>query len=360
MKEKDPWILSGNLLISIWIVFIVALTVVAALEVGSKISNNNINNINYDKTIAPWNISSQSDKNKSHTYVLTGVYLNRVPKISMKDSNFDMDFYIWFRWRGNNVSPGENFEIVNGEINKKQKQAEWASGDEHYEQYQVTASMNKYFNMMLFPLDRQNITIELEDSLNSIDELSYIPDTSNNSNMSSQIIVPGYDTKWIGPMTRVHDYETNFGSPWANSSASTYSQLIFGVSLSHHGWSFYFKLCQALFFAVLVAILSFFLRPHYEPRFVVGVGALFAGVANYYNILSMQPPVSYLTIADTMNLIGIATIFLSMFQSSISYYMYDHENYKGLYRRFDVYSALTFTSCYVFLNSWIIWMVAQR
>jgi hypothetical protein len=359
MKAKDPRILSGNLLILIWIVFIVVLTLATALNIGSKISN--YDGIRGDRILSTWNSSSQAGENKSPTHVLTGVYLNRIPNISLKDSNFDMDFYIWFRWKGNNVSPGQNFQIVDGDINKKLKQAEWQSGDEHYEQYQVTATMNKYFDMWRFPFDNQNITVEIEDVLNSIDELSYIPDTSKDCNMSSQIIVPGYDTTWICPIVRVHDYETNFGSPWANTSAaSTYSQLIFGVGLSHQGWSFYFKLFQALVIAVLVAILSFFLKPHYEPRFVVGVGALFASVANYYNILSMQPSVSYLTIADTINLIGVATIFLSLFQSSISYYMYDHPLYKGLYRRFDVYSAITFSSCYLFINLWIIWVATHR
>jgi hypothetical protein len=351
MKAKYPKMLSGNLLILIWILFIIDLTPVAALNIGSNISSHSIRE---ERAIATWNTSSQAYESKSHTDVLAGVYLNRIPRISMKDSNFDIDFYIWFRWKGNDVSPGQNFQIVNGEINNKQKQAEWESGEEHYEQYQVTANINKYFDMHIYPLDSQNITIEIEDSLNSIDELSYIPDASNNCNMSRQIIVPGYDTKWISPLTRVHNYETNFGSPWTNTSAANYSQLIFGASLSHQGWGLYFKLFHALFIAVLVAILSFFLKPHYSPRFVVGVGALFASVANYYNILSTQPPVGYLTLADIINLIGATTIFLSLIQSTISYYMYDHQLYKGLCKLFDVYSAITFTFCYICINLWII------
>ena len=39
MKAKDPRILSANLLFFIWIVFIMALTLITALNVGSKIIN---------------------------------------------------------------------------------------------------------------------------------------------------------------------------------------------------------------------------------------------------------------------------------------------------------------------------------
>jgi hypothetical protein len=357
MDAKDQKTLSGNLLIPIWIAFIIALTLIVALGIFSTIGNSDIREY---KAMEICDNSPHVSENKSHTDVLTGLYLNRIPKISMKDSSFDMDLYIWFKWRGNNVSPGQNFEIVNGEIRTKDKQAEWESGDEHYEQYHVIASMNKYFDLQRFPLDNQNITVEIEDGLNSIDELSYIPDTSKDCNMSSQIIVPGYDTKWIIPLTRIHDYETNFASPWTNTSASTYSQIIFGVSLSHLGWGFYFKLSQALFVSVFVAILCFFLRPDYSPRFVVGVGSLFADVAGYYFILSIQPPVSYLTIADIIYFISIITIFLTLVQSSISFYMYDHKVYRRLYRRFDIYSAAIFASCFIFINLWIIWVATHH
>jgi hypothetical protein len=229
-------------------------------------------------------------------------------------------------------------------------------GDEHYEQYHAVATMNKYFDMKRFPLDNQNITVEIEDYLNGIDELSYIPDTSNGYNMSNQIVVPGYDIKWIIPKIEIHNYETTFASPWTNTNASTYSQFIFGATLSHSGWGLYFKLAQALFIAVFAAILSLFLRPDHSPRFNVGVGALFAEVASYYFILSIQPPVSYLTMADIMNLVAIMTIFLTLVQSMISFYMYHHPILKSSYRRFDIYSVVTFSFCFIFINLWLIRM----
>jgi len=345
------WInLSGNTIILIWIIFIIALTLVSGIKISSFISNFSMNK---DNSAAIWNNSAQLGGNDAHTDVLTGMYLNSIPQISIRDSTFDMDFYIWFKWIGNDVDPGKNFEIVNGEINKKELQAEWNSTDEHYEQYHVVASMDKHFDIHLFPLDHQNLTVEIEDSFNGNDELSYIPETSE-SNMSSQIIVPGYDIKWISPSIRNHNYETDFSSPWTDSNASSYSQIVFGASLSHSGWGLYLKLAQALFISVFVAILTSFLRPDYSPRFNVGIGALFANVASYYFVISIQPPVSYFTIADIVSLVSVFVIFLTLIQSIISYRMYHHELLKDSYKQFDFYSAIAFTLCYIFINLWII------
>ena len=140
---------------------------------------------------------------------------------------------------------------------------------------------------------------------------------------------------------------------------STYSQIRLGIGLVRDGWGFYFKLFQGLFVAVAVAMITFTLRPNFAPRFIVGVGALFAAVANYYNVLALQPAVNYLTLADTITFAGIVTIFLSMVGSSISYYLYSFKNNINLSRRFDKYSVITFIFCFIFINLWIGWFATH-
>jgi hypothetical protein len=232
-------------------------------------------------------------------------------------------------------------------------QAEWHEGDDHYEQYQVVASITKPFDVMLFPFDSHNLTIKIEDSLYSIYELRYVPEKTQNVRISSEINIPSYRIESIDPISEGHRYSTDFGSPWIDTIPEIYSQIVFGIRISRDGYGFYFKLFQSLFVAVAVAMLGFFLKPDYAPRFVVGVGALFAAVANYYNILSLQPIVGYVTLADSINLIGILTILLSLIQSTISFHIFDNQGKKEFARQFDVYSAITFIICYIFINWWI-------
>jgi hypothetical protein len=152
----------------------------------------------------------------------------------------------------------------------------------------------------------------------------------------------------------LHTYSTDFGSPWNETNPSIYSRIVFGIGIARDGYGLYFKLFQSLFVAVSVALLGFFLKPDYAPRFVAGIGALFAAVANYYAILSMQPIVGFVTLADSINLIGILTILLSLIESSISLFIYEHLENRDFYWRFDKYSIVIFIICYIFVNWWIV------
>lgn len=48
------------------------------------------------------------------TKVLTGIYVDQIRDLSLSDSKWTVDFYIWFKWNGSKVNPGENLQIVDG------------------------------------------------------------------------------------------------------------------------------------------------------------------------------------------------------------------------------------------------------
>ena len=51
--------------------------------------------------------------------VWTGIYLNRINNINIIDGYFTANFYIWFRWKGEDIAPYKTFGIVDGHILKK-------------------------------------------------------------------------------------------------------------------------------------------------------------------------------------------------------------------------------------------------
>jgi hypothetical protein len=108
-----------------------------------------------------------------------------------------------------------------------------------------------------------------------------------------------------------------------------------------------------LYVAVAVAILAFFIKPtDVDPRFGLGVGALFAAVANSYINSSMLPNTGVMSLADIINIIGTITILLTLIESTISLHLYDRKDKKMLSHRFD---RLSF---YVLLLGYIIFNVA--
>src|SRR5262249_15893761 len=64
--------------------------------------------------------------------VATGVYVDRIEEISMKDLSWTVDCYVWFNWKDSSMVPGDNFQVVDGWIESKEKKDEYIKGDEHY------------------------------------------------------------------------------------------------------------------------------------------------------------------------------------------------------------------------------------
>ena len=52
--------------------------------------------------------------------VLVGIYMNSIGEVSLRESGWTADFDIWFRWTGDEVRPGNTFEVVNGQIARRQ------------------------------------------------------------------------------------------------------------------------------------------------------------------------------------------------------------------------------------------------
>ena len=51
--------------------------------------------------------------------VKTGAYVTRIPKQSIVEASWHVDFYVWFTWEGSTINPGETFKVVSGEITSK-------------------------------------------------------------------------------------------------------------------------------------------------------------------------------------------------------------------------------------------------
>ena len=116
------------------------------------------------------------------------------------------------------------------------------------------------------------------------------------------------------------------------------------------------KLFVGLFGAVGVAMLAFFIKPtDVDPRFGLGVGALFAAIANTYITSSLVPDTGVLTLADMINGVGILIIFLSLLESTISLYLYDIKGKVELSRLFDRISFVIFLAAYVLINVAMPW-----
>lgn len=282
--------------------------------------------------------------------VVTGIYINSFGEFSLTESGWAADFDIWFRWTGGKASP-ERFRFVNGEIESKIKIASYARGGMRYERYNVKARFVKFFNPSRFPFSEEALTIQLEDAVHGPDELRYAVDEQDSG--INPAGVPGFMTIEKSTMEiRLHDYGSRMGrrGPEAGGDAVR-SRLVFTMLVDIPGFPVYMRMSQALFASVAIALIVFFIKPTFvDPRFGLGVGAVFAAVANNIAVQAMLPPSPQVTLVQMAYAASLATIFLTLVQSAISLYIQDTLGNDGLYRLFDKASFAVLLTGYAAVN----------
>ena len=285
------------------------------------------------------------------TEVLAGFYVDRVLELSVKDVSWTVEFYLWFRWRGDAIKTCEGFQIVDGSIEKQELEEDEAIDGVRYQRFRVVAKITKFFDVTRFPCDDHLLTIAIEHPGHSRGALRFVADQENSS-ISSRVHVPAYRQSAPTVLEKPHSYKTTRGDPRLSpGTKSTYSQLRMGIPIDRSGWGLYFKLFQSLFVAVVLALLAFFIRPtEVDPRFGLGVGGLFAAVANAYVISSLVPDTGNLALADIINGVGIGVILLTVVQSTISLHLYTSRGEEALSRKFDRLSFAIILPSYIIFN----------
>jgi hypothetical protein len=283
--------------------------------------------------------------------VTVGIYLDDISSVSLVDSAWSVVFYIWFRWTGDGLAPGETFRIVDGEITQKTKLTERVAGSGHYALYLVRARVTKVFNTDRFPVDDHLLTLQIEDQVLPLSRLEYVPDVAG-SDVSSRVQMPGYTVSDTGLVMKPHAYRTNFGDPaLSQEQSATYSQLIYWVWNTRAGYGPHLGVFAGLYAAVLIALLAFCIKPTaVDPRFGLGIGAFFGAVANMFISASLVPESELLTLMTMVNGIGMLTIFLTLVQSAISFHLYDTRERVRLSQVFDRMSFVIFLAGSLAIN----------
>lgn len=284
--------------------------------------------------------------------VTLGLYLDGIDGMSIRDSVWSPTFYIWFRWTGDRaLSPGANFRIVDGRIERKDLQDEYYGPDgTNYQRYRVIARMTKFFNTTRVPLDGHMLNIYVEDTRLDASRLRYVADPA--SNASSRVKVSGYAVAKSQQAVKTHTYRTSYGDPREPPGASrTFSMYTYGLDISREGVGVYLKIFIGLFAGMALALASFGLRASDAgPRFSMLAGAYFGAVANSYLAGSLIPSSGQFGLVEYVTFTGLFTIFFSLIATIISLFIWNKQGDKPLSRAFDLVTVACAGAGYVLTN----------
>jgi hypothetical protein len=167
--------------------------------------------------------------------------------------------------------------------------------------------------------------------------------------------VPGYKIVHQRAEVLQHAYKTNYGDiSLPTDSASTYSRFVYSLQIERPGYGYFLKLFLSVFIATFIAFLCFAIKPtDLDPRFGLGIGAIFAAVASEYVVASALPESNVITLTDKLHILAIAFIFLSLLESTISLRIFTNRSEK-VSASLDRISLIICPIVYLLLNALVV------
>ena len=252
--------------------------------------------------------------------VKIGTYIDEIDGLSIKDSQWNLNFYVWFEWKGDaRLDPGAHFQLVGGMISRKELMDEYHGADgTHYQRYRVWAKVIKYFETSRVPIEDHMLNLHIEDGARDGTKLRYVADDT--SNISHRVTIPDFRITGTSNTVKAHAYNSSYGDPRVpHDAVKVFSQYIAAIRIERDDFDFYLKIFVGLYAGLLLTLCSFFIKPSdVGPRFALPTGAYFGAVANSYIANGLLPPSGEFGLIDHVAGIGLMTIFISIAASLLS------------------------------------------
>ena len=264
-------------------------------------------------TFAPLTEAPQSEKQ-----VTVGVYINNVYDLSIASNTYYLSGYLWMRWQGD-FDPTATLELTNAVEDWGLTETLLAETPQvlpdgsNYQVFRIQGRFFQPFDLQNYPLDKQELALYVEDSAETIDKISYIPDTQS-AGYDVRLLIPGWNVKNLNANMYAHDYGTDLGETGVET-ASKYSALKFSLQLDRVQNLFVWKLLLPLLIVLLTNWLALLLKPHMiEVRTAMPATALLTTVFLQQASLDAIPQVSTLVLMDKIYALSYVFIILTLIQ----------------------------------------------
>ncbi|CAN5723520.1 hypothetical protein BH09MYX1_BH09MYX1_38840 [soil metagenome] len=291
---------------------------------------------------------------KELTQVTTGLYVNQIHELNLKENYFVADVFVWFRWRGD-AKPAESFSFIDGRVESKNEvETSKLPDGTNYACFRVVVRITKFWDVRQYPLDSHHLTITVEEDRDEDDTMVYVADTDNSA-LDPHVKMPGFVTTLSEVKAGIGEYHSNFGDTSIPSgNTARYARVSLSISLAREGNTYFAKLFFALWISAAIAFLCFFIKPtNVDPRFGLGVGAAFAAIASEYTVTSGLPEIGVATLADKLHVVAYAAIFVVLAQSTVSLWFVEHDREKTS-KRLDRAFAIGLPIAYAITNLFVI------
>lgn len=242
--------------------------------------------------------------------VETGIYLINVFDLDINQHSYNIDCYIWFKWKGD-LDP-MNIEFVNAvekwgaSIVPFYEEPQLMDDGYFYNGMRFEGRFYHAFDLERFPLDQHFLDVQIENADYSTDSLVYMADTEPNY-IREDLVLPGWDIIGTSEEVVEHRYPMNFGQ--VGKAKTSYSNYIFKLQLRRPFNYFLLKLLLPLFIVISVSLGALMINPaSIDARISLPIGGLLSAVFLQQSYSSALPDVGYMVLMDKIYLLVYALI----------------------------------------------------
>ena len=249
--------------------------------------------------------------------VTVGVYVNDILQIDLVENAYQLDFYLWFRWKDGEMDPATSMEILNPfeqwglMVTPNYEEPQEQEDGSFYQALRIQGKFSKKLPLYNYPFDRQTLVVTFEDSVSEAKDLQYVPDAAGAA-MNPELILPGFIVSAPELVIGPHHYTTTFGDADVHE-ASTYSSARIEIPIRRPALAYGIKLLLPVICVVLCAALMMILAPRYvDSRVGIGITTLLTVVALQMSYNDTLPDVGYLMLMDKVYLCAYAFVIAGL------------------------------------------------
>jgi len=253
--------------------------------------------------------------------VKIGFYPISVHQLDIADGTYYIDTYVWLRWKGP-IDPTKTIEFVNmvedwgRQLSSILPAPKKESDGTFYQILRVEGLFNQPFSLADYPLDRQRLSIKVEDQTYGIEQLAYVIDTAE-SGVGDLVRIPGWNLDGWKAETFAHDYQTTFGD---DATPAVYSMAKFSLEISRPTSFFFWKLLLPLLMVIVAAVAALLIRPQLlDARAALPAAALLSAIFLQKSYSDSLPDLGYLVLMDQIYLIAYPVIILTLIRVIYAY-----------------------------------------
>lgn len=261
--------------------------------------------------------------------VYVGAYAFNVPQLDLSSNAYLIDFWLWFRWRGDDIDPTRTYEFMNlyegwdvlrqaiytDEANNPRAEA---LGDGwHYQVFHVQARFGRPFDVRAYPFDTQQLVIAIEDGDQTTSDMVYVPDPGSTA-VDPQLVIPGWILDRVTATTTETVYPTNFGDPRRPVGQDRYARFSYTLHLRRPVVGYLATTLLPIAIVMLITLVVFMIPFRYfEGRLGLGITSLISAVALQLTAAGDLPKTGYLVLLDHVYNLCYLVIFIATVESVV-------------------------------------------